>query len=670
MLRQGSSVTQVVVEGLHPDDETDFGKGPETFLGIDISEYHGGNRLATADKVVLSQLKCGVSHPERKWTFARLCRKLGSSRDSSVVGRLASAFSAVYAHDKVAAASKVTLQIVSNCPIEGYVRHLVRKSQGILRSLNLPSENWRFTHLKAAGLWRKDLENLELLHDASGLSSNGLCLFLNCLDLSTFEVDSPFSLRVRLIGDIRQFDAIQPEDGLCRLYDLIEESATKSKDKRPIGKEDVLNCLGTMEANFLPAPCYIQRPANLIHTDDCQKVAELLIDSQVRRVLVHGRAGIGKSATVTTVENLLPKGSLVVVFDCYAGGDTKTPDKFRFPEGVLCTQLVNELSLRANQDIYLIRNRASQPDFWGRLQAAIKEAGRTLAELSAILVLVVDAADNAVESYHRERDFTNDHCFLPKLWDLSLPSNVRLVMTCRTHRRDALQPPPNVKPYELKGFSPDDSLQYLQQEFPDLDETVARSFHQATAGVPRLQFYWLSELRGQTATQASREIKQRPSFGLDDLYDDWRSSAETVLPEGISATQMIALLRGQSSTPSLPVLSECLAIERSVSLRFCQGLEPGVLLSENRETLHFRDEDFESYLGKQLTPDDMRSAHDTLASYCLQTIERGGYGSLSEKDSSLKRVMDAKTVPSRKRAVAEALSRICKKRRRLLRALS
>jgi len=624
MLRHDSPVTQVVVEGLHPDDEMNFGRGPETFLGIDVAEYHGGNRIETANKVILSQLKCGISHPDRKWTVARLCRRKGNSLKSSVIGRLASAFAGIYDRGRTAILDKVAIQVVSNCPLDHHVRQLVLKAQNVLQSLDIAPKDWQFRHLKNAGLSKKGIQDLQRLYKATGLRSNQFCVFLSCLDLSTFDAESPVLQRVRLTGDILAFDRIYPDEGLRRLYELIEELA--AKPGRAIRKEDVLNCLGTNETNFFPAPCHVKRPPNLIETKDCRDLARLLVKPHVHRVLVYGKAGVGKSMSVAAVEKLLPKGSVVVLYDCYAGGDTRTPNKFRFPESVLCTQFVNELSLRTNQCIYLVKNRASQSDFWERFETAVNEAATILAKLNALLVLVVDAADNAAESYSRERDSTPEFGFLPRLWSLSLPSNVRLVMTCRTHRRDALQSPANVEPFELQGFREEDSLLYLQQTFPGIHKVVGKSFHRATAGVPRLQYYWLSELREQTSAQASEEIGRRQSFGLDELYDDWLSSAKTILPKGLSSTQVVGLLRVQAGPLSLDVLSACLGIDESVLLRFCQGLEPGVILETNRVTLHFRDEDFETYLDKQLTESDVKSAHDALATYSLETIEDGGYG--------------------------------------------
>ena len=65
----------------------------------------------------------------------------------------------------------------------------------------------------------------------------------------------------------------------------------------------------------------------------------------------------------------------------------------------------------------------------------LSAAAKIVSERGGLLVLVVDAADNAVIA-GQKRDSAS---FVPGLWSLSLPDNARLVMTARTHRREGLE---------------------------------------------------------------------------------------------------------------------------------------------------------------------------------------------------------------------------------------
>src|SRR2546429_9633983 len=69
LLDPRSDLQLVRLEGMNPADVPDE---DDQFLGCDLSEYFGSDRLATAERVVLAQLKYSVLHPGARWTAARL----------------------------------------------------------------------------------------------------------------------------------------------------------------------------------------------------------------------------------------------------------------------------------------------------------------------------------------------------------------------------------------------------------------------------------------------------------------------------------------------------------------------------------------------------------------------------------------------------------------------
>jgi hypothetical protein len=91
-----SDLRLVRLEGLTPADAAEE---DDRFLGVDLSEYYGGEDLLAASRVVVTQLKYSVRHPERRWTAARLVApsSRGQGRESrqraSVLRRLADIFS-------------------------------------------------------------------------------------------------------------------------------------------------------------------------------------------------------------------------------------------------------------------------------------------------------------------------------------------------------------------------------------------------------------------------------------------------------------------------------------------------------------------------------------------------------------------------------------------------
>ena len=586
--------------------------------------------MQDAERVVVSQLKCGVRHPNKTWTAARLCAGKKGDPKSSVIGRLADIFHAFLSDSNIKPSDvlkKLRLQIVSNRPLDAHCRKLITKAQDYFHNIDLEPSALQFRHIMSANLSKKEYAQLNALRTTSRLKSNEFAIFLLCLNLDNFDIEEPAFQRVRYFQETLTYDAVGPHRSVSRLYDLVEDAATKETGI-PILKHDVLACLETNEENFFPAPCLIDYPSLVIDTEDCQKVAELLKDPDTRKALIHGKAGIGKSITMINLQRHLPSGSKVVVFDCYAKGETKTPDKVRFPEGVACTQIVNELSTTVNTDIYLFRNRATPSDLWGRLQEAITKAAQNLSGKDSLLVVAIDAADNAVKSFDDDTSPQRERCFVPSLWDITLPDNVRLIMTSRTYRRDTLTHPEDVKEFRLKGFSEQNSCHYMESILPDLDYSLGPSFHNATDGVPRLQYYWLDRLKNMSVPDVSLEIKQRKAFGLEDEYTDWLDSAKTVLPAGLDYKKAIAVLRKQASPASLSVFSGALGIEEPTALRFCQGLEPGIILDEKERLFRFRDEDFETFLDDELSEQDFCDAHSMLSDYCLTNIKQTMYSSL------------------------------------------
>src|SRR5439155_7274193 len=80
---------RVVLEGLTPPDEAIA--DPHELLGVDLSEYFGGESFETASKVALSQLKYSSRNPTTVWTAARLARP-ARREGASVVRRLGEQF--------------------------------------------------------------------------------------------------------------------------------------------------------------------------------------------------------------------------------------------------------------------------------------------------------------------------------------------------------------------------------------------------------------------------------------------------------------------------------------------------------------------------------------------------------------------------------------------------
>ena len=74
---------------------------PETFCGVDLTEYYGGMDRNSAEKIVFVQVKYSPTDPNATWTLNRLCTNKQTStgklkQGSSVLRKLANVFNAFY----------------------------------------------------------------------------------------------------------------------------------------------------------------------------------------------------------------------------------------------------------------------------------------------------------------------------------------------------------------------------------------------------------------------------------------------------------------------------------------------------------------------------------------------------------------------------------------------
>src|SRR5690606_25867765 len=88
----------------------------ELLLGVDLTEYYGGDQWSTASRVVVSQLKYSTRHPEQAWTAARLSQHDKNRGRASVAKRLGEQFEA-FSSTGDERRAKLRIHLVSNQPV-------------------------------------------------------------------------------------------------------------------------------------------------------------------------------------------------------------------------------------------------------------------------------------------------------------------------------------------------------------------------------------------------------------------------------------------------------------------------------------------------------------------------------------------------------------------------
>jgi len=584
LLELDSGLSLVSVEGVSRDDEA-AAADPDAFLGVDLTEYYGGSSIANATRVVFSQLKYSQRHPDRSWTAARLCENPKGARDRSIIARLAQAFSGFCERNaRNHVIECLRIKLVSNRPADEEFVQAVEAAQGWLKDRS-KAQSARL--IAALPVSSRDV--IQRLQKASGLASGDFCDFLRCLDFSDCNSDGRLWQRLRLIQEIGRIAPVFPTERVRDLYEQVASEALPKVGERGLKREDILAALGCHGESLFPAPPRFVRLSNPIPTPDASRILEALQASPSRSLLAHGAGGVGKTSTVLSLPSHWPLGRWVF-YDCFGAGSYKdSPGDERHSARRALLQLSNELAVQCGSP-FLIRSPDGRDDLWREFRTRLNAAADILQKLGESLVLVIDAADNAIQAADTPED-----SFIVGLWKVHRPENVFLLMTARSGgRAQSLQASQGTPYLELTGFNPGASAQHLRQSHPMATDEDVEAFHINSHGNPRVQNYALN-------TGVATEIPTVLSHArrnLDDIFKDYVEGALTLNFSRGWASDHLDDLSCFPRPLRLDHLTEILGLPAAELEALCNALSPG--LTRDADGWRFRDEDFDSFLHVRL----------------------------------------------------------------------
>lgn len=617
LLHPHTKLRRVVMEGVTPVDNPE-GSGEDYYLGVDLTEYYHGDDFASATSIVTSQLKYSTRHPDRVWTASRLCS--GQRGHTAVIRRLADIYKgACLKSSRIDVLGKLQICLVSNQPLDPDLAAAIKASQTYLATIALTTPLQAAKLLKA--LPQQHLATLQQLFKGSGLNSTEFTDFLRILNLDSLGTEARALQRLRLIQEVSPLVDANPVANLRALCELIAQEALPERARSTgLTASDVLACLEARDPDHLfPAPPQLLPPSNLIETNDARGLSVLIASSE-QRILAHGNAGVGKTTTVQALASHLPEGSIVITYDCFGGGSYLEPGEQRHVERRAFLQMTNELALECGTP-FLLQPAHEPADLQRTFRRSLESAARIIAQTpGALLVLVIDAADNAVIAAQQ----FGDESFISTLWRIRLPDNCRLVMTCRSHRRRLLDAIPGVSEYELVGFDHSASCINLRSAFPKANDDHCTAFHKLSGGIPRVQRYLIARIEGQG--DHSNELDQfltKPRLTLNILFDDLWNAAIIFAPDQHQAQHHLAVLLALMRPVFVREFSIICAISLADAEDFCRALMPGLILEHNE--VSFRDEDFETYLRNKLSSEQLVAAHDQIGTALLRRAEVDTY---------------------------------------------
>ena len=609
MIRPDPPLQRVVIEDVSPIDR--FGSSERSFLAADITEYYGGSHFGEATEVVVSQLKYSYRNPQQRWTAARLAPK-GKAREKTILGKFVDAYSEYRRqHGRDVVLDRLKIRLISNQPGNPAFLRLVKESQALLASRPHPTLN-RTVIQSLDGPLRKDYE---LLFERSGLTQREFNDFIRILDLDYLESADRFEQQRRIVITLSQHVLSDVLAADRRLYELVRrEALPEASRSHGIRQADVLACLGvTGWSDLFPLPARVEIPDFVVRQPDAERLAQTITSGAAQHIVAHGDAGVGKTMSLLELRNTLPGDSVVVLYDCFAGGKYLGPTERRHDPRYANRQLVNEIALKCGTPL-LLPSPADDVALWRKLEQVLAAASRSLEQDGSHLVLAIDAADNAVVA---SRVRQGEPCFIPDLWKLPLPENVHIVMTCRSARTDSLAAPNQAHKIELAGFDEASSAEHLRHYFPDATSAECGKFHNNSGGNPRVQSYVLDPDRvdrPQTPAGCADEAATTP----DDFFKDLVQTAIDSRFDACDSREWLAVLMALERPIRVESLGMVLGAAEEEVYRFCRGLVPGVRIEEG--TIVFRDEDFETYVRSRYTDQESIDAPSQIAN-CYLTLK-------------------------------------------------
>lgn len=546
---------------------------------IDVGFYFGGESLKDARLIRYVQLKHSTIRVHEPWTASGLKKTLEGF--SERFAKLRETFT----WDELR--EKLRFSFTSNRPIDEKVTESLQ---------DLAAEN-SARHPSVAET---------LLGYVNGLDSETA----NFFKLFSVEAGEPdlWNQRNLLFKDVGNYLAEADSDAPLQLKELVTKKATSEHASNPsIRRLDVLRALGADEADLWPAKCLITGPTDGALPREQEGEIRTILESATHPIVLHAEGGVGKSILAWQLSRSFPEGSVAVLYDCFGDGLYRSSQHFRHRQKDALPQIANELAAQGLCNPLIPVRGTDSKQYMRAFVARLTQAVGLLRAKTPVasLYLIVDAADNAVMA---ATEF-NDVAFVPDLIRTTMPDGVKLVFTCRTHRRDHLRAPPDATHIELRPFSRLETAKHLKRYYPNATDTDVADFDFLSSSNPRVQALALS--RKLPIEDMLRALGPSPSTVERAIAELLARAVEKLkFREGfIEAEQIDQICQGLAVLrPLVPiwVLAEISGTTESAVRSFAYDLGRPLLVKGG--SLHFLDEPSETWFRERFWPDKAKLA--------------------------------------------------------------
>lgn len=590
----------VSIEGLTSADEKRMVNLADSLLGVDLTEYYGGESFSEAYKIIVSQLKYSTRHADRPWTTALICKGKKHAFRGSIIHRLAKFFTeASLSHSREEIQSKLSIKLVSNRPAATDLQTAISEAKDFLK--DKPNKVALASLLKCSS--PKSLAILKKLAAASGLSSLEFTDFIRVFNLSDCNADSRFTQKQRLIKAMAETGSYKAEKEFESLYGLIRNKMMpEGREANTIKLADILYEFGFHDlSDLFPVKSHLANPENLIQREQVADIVKAINEIADVPIALHGGAGVGKSSIASMLPPHLPKGSVCLTYDCYGGGTYLNDDDKRHRHEYAFLQLSNELALETGTTFLLVRNHSDDNyvrEFRKRLEAASKIIQRV--NPGALLLIIIDAADNSITAANQNKEA----CFVQSLMRMSIPDGCRLIVSSRTERLSSIELPDGYKDLPISPFTLAETQMLLRKQYTRVTGGEVEEFWRLTNAIPRVMSYALA-IPGETLREKLKLLKPGGKT-LEDIFRKVIREAQRRSGEKKAVVDFLSYLILLPRPVPAMYLQKLCAFGNDLLMDISTDLWRGIVFSNGH--FSFRDEDFESFLRNTYPADKERFA--------------------------------------------------------------